>query len=169
MIFIIVIVIFLILIFLLLMVYLNILYQYYFKDLCYITIFNICPFIVTTGSMINSNNDSINIGDLIFIKHKSKKDKYEEGDIISFIKNDEVITHRIIKKNKKFYKTKGDNNKLSDKFNVIESKIIGKFIGKFKVNKLIIKNIPLRLFEFEIFTILFIIKYFLIDGVKKWK
>jgi signal peptidase I len=119
--------------------------------------------------MINTNNDSINIGDLIFIKRKNRKDKYEVGDIISFIKNDEVITHRIIKKNKDLYKTKGDNNKLSDKFNVIESEIIGKLIGKIRVNKIIVKNIPLRLFEFEIFTILFIIKYFLIDGVKKWK
>ncbi len=116
--------------------------------------------------------DSIDINDCIFIKYNNKKNEYNVGDVISFIKYDEVITHRIIKKESSIFKTKGDNNKLSDKFNVNKDEIIGNYLGKINIkgNKLLFtKIIPLKLFLIEMITIIFIIKYFLIDGVKRWK
>ena len=61
---------------------------------------------------------TINIGDIIIVKKVNNEDKLKNGDIISFRKNGEVVTHRIIDitetNGEKRYITKGDNNNIPD-------------------------------------------------------
>ena len=69
---------------------------------------------ITTNSM----EPTINIGDIIIVKKVNNEDKIKNGDIISFRKNGEVVTHRIIDitetNAEKRYITKGDNNNIPD-------------------------------------------------------
>lgn len=69
---------------------------------------------ITTNSM----EPTINIGDIIIVKKVNNEDKIKNGDIISFRKNSEVVTHRIIDitetNGEKRYITKGDNNNIPD-------------------------------------------------------
>lgn len=69
---------------------------------------------ITTNSM----EPNINIGDIIIVKNVKKEDSLKTGDIISFRKNGEIITHRIIDiietNGEKRYITKGDNNNIPD-------------------------------------------------------
>ena len=70
---------------------------------------------ITTNSM----EPSINIGDIIIIiKNVKNEDTLKTGDVISFRKNDEIVTHRIIDiietNGEKRYITKGDNNNIPD-------------------------------------------------------
>lgn len=86
--------------------------------------------VVTTGSM----EPEINAGELIIIK---EFDKYEIGDIVTFIdKDDFLVTHRIICLNEEKMITKGDNNNLLDEevsLNNIKGKVIihSKILGFF--------------------------------------
>ena len=86
--------------------------------------------VVTTGSM----EPEINAGELIIIK---EVDKYEIGDIVTFIdKDDFLVTHRIICLNEEKMITKGDNNNLLDEevsLNNIKGKVIihSKILGFF--------------------------------------
>ena len=76
----------------------------------------------------------INAGELIIIK---EVDKYEIGDIVTFIdKDDFLVTHRIICLNEEKMITKGDNNNLLDEevsLNNIKGKVIihSKILGFF--------------------------------------
>ena len=95
-------------------------------------------YIITSSSM----EPNIKIGDVVIAK-EAKENDLKEGDIITFSKNNEVITHRISKIEKKegtsYYTTKGDNNNVEDKDKIKYSEIegksvmtipkIGKFIG----------------------------------------
>lgn len=95
----------------------------------YFDVFGYTLFEVKTGSMA----DSIQIGDLVVVKvlNSNEKNELKSGDIISFIDNNYIITHRInfIDTNKII--TKGDAN------NVVDTPIDkGAVIGK------IIKTIP---------------------------
>lgn len=71
---------------------------------------------------------TININDVLITK-KVKKDEIKTGDIITFIKNGEIITHRItqITENDE-YTTKGDNNNIEDSFTISYENIEGKHI-----------------------------------------
>lgn len=70
-------------------------------------------FSVSSGGM----EPTLQIGDLVITKEKEQKD-IKVGDIISFKKNKNTITHRvtkiIIEKNEILYQTKGDNNNAND-------------------------------------------------------
>lgn len=88
----------------------------------------------------DSMEPEIKIGDVVIIKKVSSKD-LDEGDVITYEKNDEYITHRITEikhdgKNK-VYTTKGDKNSVDDsedvKFQDIKGVKVGKipFIGVF--------------------------------------
>lgn len=71
----------------------------------------------------------INVGDIVIVK-EVKEEELKEGDIISFRKNDEIITHRIQeieeKDNQTQYITKGDNNNTKDEIPVEYNNIEGK-------------------------------------------
>ncbi len=81
----------------------------------------------------------IKSGDIIVIKNTKESD-LKIGDVITFYKDNEVITHRIIKideeNNQKLFTTKGDNNNIEDEEKITFDNIRGKvsftipFVGK---------------------------------------
>ena len=90
------------------------------------TIFGCNMYIITTDSM----RPYIKSGDIILTR-KVAEERIEAGDIITFYKNGEVITHRIVEikegENNE-YITKGDNNNTEDKYIIKYEEILGKEI-----------------------------------------
>lgn len=80
---------------------------------------------VISGSM----HDTLDIGDMIIIKQTKE---IEEQDIVTFIDENSVVTHRIIKIEEingiKSYTTKGDNNNTEDKKKITTDQIQGKVV-----------------------------------------
>lgn len=77
-------------------------------------IFGYKAYNITTNSM----EPNVNQGDIIIIKKPKNEDKLKVGDVITFAKDGETITHRIVEitdtgKTKR-YVTKGDNNNVPD-------------------------------------------------------
>ena len=69
-----------------------------------------------------SMNPTLKVGDLITIK---KQENYNIGDILVFIYKEELLVHRLIKKDSRYY-CKGDNSfRLED---ITEEQILGKVI-----------------------------------------
>ncbi len=92
------------------------------------SIFGYKAYIITTNSM----EPSIKHGDAILTKKPKIKD-LKEGDIITFDRNNESITHRILRidiedDDTYRYVTKGDNNNVEDKQKVDFDDIEGKKI-----------------------------------------
>lgn len=79
-----------------------------------------------------SMSPEINKGDIIVIK-KCEPLEIEEGDIITFETNSEIVTHRVKKVNningKVSYITKGDSNEVEDTNYVYYEQIIGKKVN----------------------------------------
>lgn len=71
-------------------------------------------------------------GDLVIVKNKNRA-KLEEKDVITFIDDNEIVTHRIIEKTTEGYKTKGDNNDVEDVKMLKDKDIIGEV--SFKIPK----------------------------------
>lgn len=99
----------------------------------FVGVFSIYPSVVLTGSM----EPKIKPGDMILIDKicESKEiEELKEGDIITFHKDNIVITHRIIGKTTDeeeniLFKTKGDNNS-EENLRLVEPKeVIGKYVG----------------------------------------
>lgn len=90
-----------------------------------VSIFGYKAYKITTDSM----TPSINAGDVIIVK-KVQEEKLQVGDVITFQKQDKVITHRITnieeQDGKKVYTTKGDNNNLEDNETIEYANIEGK-------------------------------------------
>lgn len=87
------------------------------------------PFIVMSGSM----ETTINIGDLVIVK-KVNSSSIHIGDIIAFKNGNIVISHRVkevINDSETYkFKTKGDNNNVTDDFIVNSDAIEGIFVNK---------------------------------------
>lgn len=93
------------------------------------SILGITPMVVQSGSMSSNADDHIEVDDLIFVS-KIKPDKLEKGDIISFMENGFVVTHRIIEIDANedgglVFTTKGDANNIEDENPVTEDMVIG--------------------------------------------
>ncbi|MBO3444225.1 signal peptidase I [Clostridium sp. CCUG 7971] len=71
-------------------------------------------------------------GDLVIVKNKTRA-KLEEKDVITFIDDNEIVTHRIIEKTTEGYKTKGDNNDVEDAKLLKDKDIVGEV--SFKIPK----------------------------------
>lgn len=92
-------------------------------------VFPIYPSVVLTGSM----KPGINEGDVVIIRkiHTEKElEKLKKGDIITFKRDDIVITHRIVEKitdtaGNITFKTKGDNNSVEDSRIVKANEVLG--------------------------------------------
>ena len=98
-------------------------------------------YVITTNSM----EPELKKDDVVVIK-KAKADNLKQGDILTFKKNGETITHRIVQiddiEDGKLYITKGDNNNVQDeqglRFDQIEGKLVikipqlGKMVASFK-------------------------------------
>ncbi len=86
-----------------------------------------------------SMHPTIKVNDAVIVK-RTKADKIEEGDIITFISSDTrtqgiTITHRVIEiledsDGNKLFRTKGDNNNVADSSLVKEGELSGKVIMK---------------------------------------
>ena len=121
------------------------------------SIFGIKTFTIISSSM----EPTFKIDDIIFVK-KIDENQLQIGDIISFIQDKDIITHRIekIEKNEGglVFITKGDANSTTDINKVKLSQIEGKYIFKIsKVGKIfyILKNKVV----FIIVTIILLICY----------
>lgn len=89
-----------------------------------INLFGYKSYIIKTNSM----EPTININDVVITKKVEKQD-IKIGDVITFLQDGEVITHRItqISENGE-YSTKGDNNNIEDTFKITYENIEGKQI-----------------------------------------
>lgn len=103
------------------------------------SIFGVAPLAVTSGSMSGENDDSFDVGALIFVKILGDEDKQnlEDGDIVCFSVDDGVekiyVTHRIVTRNVEngslvSVVTKGDANNVTDGAVLIEN-VLGICIG----------------------------------------
>lgn len=90
-----------------------------------ISVFGYKSYIIRTNSM----EPTVKIGDVVIVK-KVKEQDIKSGDVITFLQDGEVITHRIIKIDDSEgiarYITKGDNNNVEDTFKVTYDDIVGK-------------------------------------------
>lgn len=93
------------------------------------SICGVTPLVVQSGSMSGTAEDHIEVGDLIFVT-KADTGELEVGDVISFMKNEVVITHRIIQIDTgddggRLFTTKGDANNVEDDSQVTEDEVVG--------------------------------------------
>lgn len=96
------------------------------KNVNLINIFGYKSYVIKTNSM----EPTINVNDVVLTKHV-KQEKINVGDVITFLKDGEVITHRITKIDNGDniqYTTKGDNNNIEDTFKITYEDIEGKHI-----------------------------------------
>ena len=102
----------------------NMIYIRYIKKQKVLSLFGFSCLKVITGSMM----PEIEVGESIIIKRCKE---YKVGDIITFIQDDEIITHRISSISDGNYYTRGDANNCDDlepiKYNQIYGKVIYHF------------------------------------------
>ena len=114
-------------------------------------------FVITTDSM----KPNINVGDLI-IASKKKEQDIKKDQVITFLRDDQYITHRIIDIEEtgivKRYKTKGDNNNIEDAFKVKYEEIEGIMILRVPLVGRLIKVLQSKMFIG--FLVMFIIIIF---------
>ena len=111
----------------------------------------------------NSMEPTTSINDVVITK-KVKKEKIKKGDVITFLQDGEVITHRITQiEDNGNYTTKGDNNNIEDTFKITYENIEGKhiltipYLGKIVqalYNKIVFLIITLIILIFMFITIL---------------
>lgn len=99
------------------------------------SVFGVTPMVVQSGSMSGNAKDHIEVGDLIFTV-SADTDRLQEGDVISFMEDGLVITHRITaidtdENGGRLFTTKGDANNVEDSFPVSEEQVVG--IYKFRL------------------------------------
>ncbi len=111
-------------------------------------IFGYKGYIITTDSM----SPTFSVGDVIIVK-KANYNYLNKGDIITFRKDTEVITHRIVNKVETGYVTKGDNNNIEDMFIVTSDEILGLKVFKIPALGNIIKLINNSFYIFIILVI----------------
>ncbi len=90
------------------------------------SLFGCEAYIIRTNSM----EPSIKNGDVVITK-KVPEEKIQEGDVITFKQDADIITHRISRieeENGKKYITKGDNNNIEDSSKITYQEIKGKEI-----------------------------------------
>lgn len=95
------------------------------------SVLGITPFTVVSGSMSGDRDGHLEIGDLILVQ-KVEASALQEGDVISFIVDGSVITHRVVEIDKvggqlKFT-TKGDANNTIDQAPVFEEQLVGRYL-----------------------------------------
>ena len=92
-----------------------------------INMFGYKSYVIKTNSM----EPTININDVV-INKEVEKNEINVGDVITFLHNGEVITHRITKidndGDEVHYTTKGDNNNIEDTFKINYENIKGKHV-----------------------------------------
>lgn len=97
-------------------------------------------YVITTESM----SPTIKKGYLIIVRKSNKE--YEVNDVITFKRNGEYITHRIVKKENEQYIVKGDSNDFVDEEPVLQDDIEGKMILKIPIIGFIIEKLDNALY-----------------------
>ena len=94
------------------------------------TVLGVAPMVVLSGSMSGTAEDHIEVGDLIFTR-QADTDDLQVGDVISFMDDGVVVTHRIvsISADRGEFITKGDANNTADE-PVEAQQIIGRYAGR---------------------------------------
>jgi len=86
-------------------------------------------FNIISGSM----EPDISIDDIVIVKKVDRLD-IRKYDIITFVIDDQTVTHRVIGINfydgELIYTTKGDKNEVTDTEKILYSQIEGKYVGK---------------------------------------
>ena len=129
-------------------------------------IFGYKAFVITTSSM----EPTISEGDIVIVK-EIKQDKIKQGIIITFYKEGQYITHRVIdivqENNITQYITKGDNNNVEDsektEFQDVEGEMIASIphlgtLIRFLENRIVFLVFILGILILTFFKVLFIEK-----------
>lgn len=66
-------------------------------------------------------------GDIVIVKNKNKAE-LKVNDIVTFVDDGDIVTHRIMKEIEEGYITKGDNNEVEDARTLEDENIIGKVL-----------------------------------------
>lgn len=111
-----------------------------------------------------SMSPRININDIVLVKKGYEIDSYKKGNIISFIRDGEVITHRIERvisaDMRPAFVTKGDHNAVEDEDIVKYEDIIGKVVLTMPKLGAFVNLLKNKLFFFSILCVLFGMMYF---------
>lgn len=122
--------------------------------------FNIELYTVISESM----SPRLNINDIVIVKKGYEIESYKKGNIITFIRDNEVITHRIDRvisaDMRPAFITKGDNNKVEDEELVKYENIIGKVVLTMPKVGALVNLLKNKLFFVSILCLLFGIMYF---------
>lgn len=122
--------------------------------------FNIELYTVISESM----SPRLNINDIVIVKKGYEIESYKKGNIITFIRDNEVITHRIDRvisaDMRPAFITKGDNNKVEDEEIVKYENIIGKVVLTMPKIGALVNLLKNKLFFVSILCLLFGIMYF---------
>ena len=122
--------------------------------------FNIELYTVISESM----SPRLNINDIVIVKKGYEIESYKKGNIITFIRANEVITHRIERvisaDMRPAFITKGDNNKVEDEDLVKYEDIIGKVVLTMPKIGALVNLLKNKLFFVSILCLLFGIMYF---------
>lgn len=121
-------------------------------------LFGIKTFNIISGSM----EPGIKIDDIIFVK-TVKQYEIQKKDIITFVIDNETITHRVInveiKDNKFIYTTKGDKNEVSDIEKIEFDQIEGKYIGRIPKMGILVNLLKNKIVFFVILIVLILCYY----------
>ncbi len=85
------------------------------------TLFGYSWMVVLSGSM----EPEISLDDLIFCK---EEDSYAVGDVVTYVRNGSMTTHRIVARGQEGFITKGDANNIEDAAPVPEDSILGRVV-----------------------------------------
>lgn len=122
--------------------------------------FNIELYTVISESM----SPRLNINDIVIVKKGYEIESYKKGNIITFIRDNEVITHRIDRvisaDMRPAFITKGDNNKVEDEDLVKYEDIIGKVVLTMPKIGALVNLLKNKLFFVSILCLLFGIMHF---------
>lgn len=122
--------------------------RHYIKNMVYFVVVSfliVCMLLVSgifkyTAIAIGSGSmyPNIKVGDAVVIEKLvgDELDKIQIGDVLVYKHESKIIVHRVTKIKKaldeNIYRTKGDNNKIEDNYNIYESNVIG--IVKYKIS-----------------------------------
>lgn len=122
--------------------------------------FNIELYTVISESM----SPRLNINDIVIVKKGYEIESYKKGNIITFIRGNEVITHRIERvisaDMRPAFITKGDNNKVEDEDLVKYEDIIGKVVLTMPKIGALVNLLKNKFFFVSILCLLFGIMHF---------
>ena len=113
---------------------------------------------MSSGSMANT----LKTNDYILVK---KYNNYKKGDIVTFIKEDRIVTHRIVDINGSKITTKGDANLNVDK-PITKDKIIGKTIFHGAILNVLVTSLKFMIIAFV--TTYLVAQLFIKDNKNKF-